>query len=178
VSLVVHSAPHLAPLGDELASLLADPLPDPFAAEVVSVPTAGVRDWLQRHLAVRLGATGRSDGVVANVRMEFPGRFVAAALGQRLDEVDPWEVDRLTWAVLTVLAEGRSPGVPRSALPRAVTARRIADLFDRTRRTARRSSSSGPSVTTATARSTGTARSSRSRRISAGSRPCGARCDA
>jgi exodeoxyribonuclease V gamma subunit len=130
VSLVIHHGPHLGPLGDALAQLLTEPLADPFATEVVAVPTAGVRDWLQRHLALRLGATGHSDGVVANVDMMFPGRFVAAALGLRTDEPDPWEVERLTWAVLTVLARA-DLDVPGSNLPAAVTARRIADLFDR-----------------------------------------------
>ena len=44
MSLFVHHGPHLGPLGDALAELLAAPLDDPFAAEVVAVPTAGVRD--------------------------------------------------------------------------------------------------------------------------------------
>jgi exodeoxyribonuclease V gamma subunit len=125
-----------------LASLLATPLRDPFAAEVLAVPTAGVRDWLQRQLALRLGATGRHDGVSANIDMVFPGQFVARALGQPADAVDPWDIDHLTWAVLQVLdnTQLQVPGYAKastqqtpSMAPRTryATARRIADLFDR-----------------------------------------------
>lgn len=130
MSLFVHHAPHLGPLGDALASLLGRPLPDPFEAEVVAVPTAGLRDWVQRRLALTLGATGHADGVTANVDLVFPGRFVARALGRPADEVDPWAVERLTWAVLTVLDSGAVEVPGRRRAPYAL-ARRIADLFDR-----------------------------------------------
>ncbi|MBU3701360.1 MAG: exonuclease V subunit gamma, partial [Acidimicrobiia bacterium] len=59
----------LEPLADALAELLAVPAPgaDPFDAELVLVPSAGVRAWLGARLARRLGATARGgDGVVAN----------------------------------------------------------------------------------------------------------------
>ena len=130
MSLVVHHSARLGPLGDELARLLSDPLSDPFEAEVVGVPTAGVRDWVQRRLALTLGATGRADGVTANVDLEFPGCFVARALGRAADEVDPWAVERLTWAVLTVLEAGAVEVPGRRRAPYAL-ARHIADLFDR-----------------------------------------------
>ena len=65
---------------------------------VVAVPTAGVRDWLTRRLAADLG-------VAANIEMPFPGGFFAKAIG--LDETDdPWNVERVTWAVLDVLDSG------------------------------------------------------------------------
>ena len=96
------------------------------------MPTAGVRDWLRRHLA-------RSRGVTANVDFPFPNRFTSMALGldpARADADDPWSVARLTWALVDVLGHGgvSVPGwsaATPSARPRQyVVARHIADLFD------------------------------------------------
>ncbi len=109
---------------------MATPLPDPFAAEVVGVPTVGVRDWLQQRLALRLGAGEHDDGVAANIQMVFPNRFIAAALGGHIDEVSPWDLDRLTWTVLQVIDAGRV-SIPGRRTGAYSTARRIADLFDR-----------------------------------------------
>ena len=105
------------------------------SALVVAVPTAGVRDWLTRRLATDLG-------VAANVAMPYPGTFFTTAVGSD-EEDDPWNVERLTWAVLAVLDEGvvDVPGlVPNDTTgaagrpapsQRFAIARRIADLFDR-----------------------------------------------
>lgn len=127
MALVVHLGSQLGPLADGLVARLAEPGGDPFAAPVVAVPTAGVRDWLTRRLAADLG-------IAANIAMPYPGAFLAAALGLG-DEDDPWEVERLTWAVLDVL-DGGAVDVPGrgeegSARPRYAVARRIADLYDR-----------------------------------------------
>ena len=119
----------LEPLADALSELLVEPHPDadPFDAELVLVPSAGVRAWLGARLAHRLGATTRGgDGVVANLDWQFPGRVVSLALGP-----DPglgaWETDRLLWAVYDELvADGARYGQPADA----VRARSIADLFD------------------------------------------------
>ena len=130
MTLYVQHGPHLSALADSLAEYLGDAPADPFEPIVVAVPTAGVRDWLTRRLAERLGVT-------ANIAMPFPGRFLAAALGTPLAADDPWQVDRLTWAVLAVLDSG-TVDVPGWTNPdhdershRFVTARRIADLLDR-----------------------------------------------
>lgn len=135
---ILHS-PSLKVLGDALATVMASPLSDPFATEVVAVPTVGLRDWLQQHLALRLGAGSQGDGICANVQMVFPNRFTAAALGHGLAEDSPWDLERLTWTVLEVLHAGQvhvpgytirhsraGPGTGAYS-----TARRIADLFDR-----------------------------------------------
>ena len=42
-------------LVDGLADRLRVPLPDPFAPELIVVPSAGVRHWLAQRLAERLG---------------------------------------------------------------------------------------------------------------------------
>ena len=133
LSLHIHHGPHLGPLVEILAGTLAAPVADPFTADVVSVPTAGMRDWLQQQLGFRLGATGHRDGIAANIDMVFPGRFTAAALGRPLGETSPWDIERLTWTVLDAL-ESDDVDVPGWRTRRNGTyarARRIADLFDR-----------------------------------------------
>ncbi len=137
MTLHVHHSPHLGALADALAAVLAVPLDDPFTADVVAVPSVGVRDLLSRCLGRRLGSRGRDDGVVANIDLVFPGRLMSAALGDPVEADDPWNVERLTWVVLQAAAEGEVtiPGWPSD--PRApgadrwLRARRIADLFDR-----------------------------------------------
>ena len=52
MTLFVHRAASTDVLADGLAELLATPLEDPFAEEVVAVPAKGVERWLaQRHLS-------------------------------------------------------------------------------------------------------------------------------
>ena len=133
MSLHIHHGSHLTPLVEVLAGTLARPLADPFQAEVVSVPTAGMRDWLQQQLALRLGAGAHHDGVSANIDMVFPGRFTAAVLGQPLDATSGWDLERLTWTVLAALDSGEVavPGWRGRRGGTYATARRIADLFDR-----------------------------------------------
>src|SRR5687768_5549149 len=87
--------------------MLAEPPADPFAGEVVSVPTRGVERWLAQSLSARLGATpGRGDGVCANVAFPPPRRLlgdaVAAAAGIDPDR-DPWLPERAVWPLLGVV---------------------------------------------------------------------------
>jgi exodeoxyribonuclease V gamma subunit len=99
VTLVVHRAAHTGSLADELAGLLAQPLADPFAEEVVVVPARGVERWLSQRLSHRLGVGTRGgDGVCAGVRFLSPHSLVALLLGREHD--DPWQPDRLAWTVL------------------------------------------------------------------------------
>src|SRR5918997_2027973 len=111
MSLLIHRAERADHLVQALGALLSDPLPDPFATEIVSVPTPGVERWLSQRLAARLGARpGRSDGVCAAVDFCSPGRLVARALaatGGTVEEDDPWRPDRLVWPLLRVLDESR-----------------------------------------------------------------------
>jgi exodeoxyribonuclease V gamma subunit len=135
LALHVHHGPHLGPLVEILAGTLAAPVADPFAADVISVPTAGMRDWLLQQLGLRLGSTGHNDGIASNIDMVFPGRFNAAALGRPLDSTSPWDIERLTWTVLEALESGAVdvPGWHGRGARHGTyaTARRIADLFDR-----------------------------------------------
>jgi hypothetical protein len=52
----VHRAERADGLVDALGELLAAPLDDPFAADVIAVPTRGMERWLTQRLSGRLGA--------------------------------------------------------------------------------------------------------------------------
>src|SRR3954454_10850524 len=90
----VHRATRTDALVDALRELLSIPLADPFAAEVVAVPSKGVERWIAQQLSLHLGATtGRRDGICANVAFPSARRVIdsaqAAASGIDPDE-DPW----------------------------------------------------------------------------------------
>lgn len=104
MSLFVHRGASTEVLAGGLAELLADPLPDPFAEEVVAVPTRGVERWLAQRLSHRLGAAGGDDGVCAGVRFLDPHSLVALVLG--VDRDDPWHPAQLAWAVLGAVDAG------------------------------------------------------------------------
>ena len=55
----IHRAERADGLADALGELLAAPLDDPFAPEVVSVPTRGMERWLSQRLSASLGASPR-----------------------------------------------------------------------------------------------------------------------
>ena len=89
MTLFLHRAPRTDELADGLAGLLAEPLADPFAQEVVVVPAKGVERWLGQRLSHHLGAGVRGgDGVCAGVRFLQPGSLVAMLLDR--DRDDPW----------------------------------------------------------------------------------------
>ena len=100
--LQLHRAPRADLLSDQLGDLLATPLPDPFAAEVVAVPARGVERWLSQRLSHRLGAgLSGGDGVCAGVRFLSPRSLVSLLLDRERD--DAWDPDRLVWPLLEVL---------------------------------------------------------------------------
>ncbi|MBS4752990.1 exodeoxyribonuclease V subunit gamma [Nocardioides sp. zg-ZUI104] len=100
--LILHRAPRTDLLADELGALLAVPLPDPFATEVVVVPARGVERWLTQRLSHRLGTGERGgDGVCAGVQFLQPASLVGLLLGR--DREDPWHPDRLVWPLLATI---------------------------------------------------------------------------
>ncbi|WP_433602844.1 exodeoxyribonuclease V subunit gamma [Nocardia sp. CA-135953] len=143
----IHRAERADALAEALAALLAEPLPDPFAAEVVAVPAKGVERWLTQRLSTVLGVSGRCDGVAANIEFPSPGALVAeisaAASGVRA-EADPWASEQVVWTLLRVI--DASLGEPWSAVlarhlgvgepaghrvgRRYATAAHVAALFD------------------------------------------------
>jgi exodeoxyribonuclease V gamma subunit len=98
----VHRAGRSDLLAEGLAELLRDPLPDPFARELVIVPARGVERWLSQRLSHRLGPReGCDDGVCAGVDFRSPTSLIAEVLGTR--EADPWAPDTLMWPLLRVI---------------------------------------------------------------------------
>ncbi|WP_310529436.1 exodeoxyribonuclease V subunit gamma, partial [Nocardioides sp.] len=138
----VHVAERTDVLADGLATLLATPLADPFAREVVVVPARGVERWLTQRLSHRLGVGPRTgDGVCAGVDFVTPPSLVSMLLDKDAD--DPWDPERLAWPLLDVIDSvmgepgfgdltthlgGADPDDERSTRRYAV-ARRLAGLF-------------------------------------------------
>ncbi len=130
-----------------LGEVLARPLGDVLAREVVAVPTRGIERWLTQQLSTRLGTeVGRDDGVCANVDFPFPGALVTqvSAAASGVDpEHDPWRPERAVWPLLEVVdAHLGAPWLAGlsahlAASPeggdgrRFATVRHLADLFDR-----------------------------------------------
>src|SRR3954452_10825613 len=103
----VHRAERADALADALRALLSDPLPDPFAREVVSVPTRGMERWLTQRMSWGLGASPeRADGVCANVDFPTPHRLVSGAVAAAADidpDEDPWLPERAVWPLLAIV---------------------------------------------------------------------------
>jgi exodeoxyribonuclease V gamma subunit len=147
----VHRAERADGLIDALRGLLREPLADPFAPEVIAVPTRGMERWLTQRMSACLGVTeGRLDGVCANVEFPSPRRVTAGAVAAASGvdpEADPWLVEHAVWPLVDVV-EGalREPWLESLAAHlggsdedpdesrrsrRLSTVRHIADLFDR-----------------------------------------------
>ena len=145
MSLHLHRAPRTDQLADALGELLAAPLRDPFAQELVVVPAKGVERWLTQRLSHRLGVGDRGgDGVCAGVRFLNPRSLVSLLLDRDRDDV--WDAERLVWPLLATIdasldepwaatlaahlghgREGEEGGLRRDR--RFSVARRLAGLF-------------------------------------------------
>ena len=84
----LHRAERTDLLADGLGALLANPLPDPFAEELVLVPARGVERWLSQRLSHILGRGKAADGVCAGIAFRNPRSLIAEITGTA-DE-DPW----------------------------------------------------------------------------------------
>lgn len=107
MSLILHRAVRADRLAHALGDLLRTPLGDPFATEIIAVPTQGVERWLAQSLSHQLGTSpdGR-DGVCAGVQFPSPRRLAAAAVAAAsgVDVAsDPWSPARLVWPLLDVI---------------------------------------------------------------------------
>src|ERR671922_1637303 len=95
----VHRSDRADALAGALSALLGDPPPDPFAREVVAVPTRGMERWLSQRVSSALG-------VCANVDFPPPGRLVADAVATAsgIDpDGDPWRPERAVWRLLELV---------------------------------------------------------------------------
>jgi exodeoxyribonuclease V gamma subunit len=147
----VHRAERADGLVDALAALLAEPPGDPFAPELIAVPTRGMERWLTQRLSTGLGVTpGRADGICANVAFPSPRRLAdeAVAVASGIEpEADAWLPERLVWALLEVvdislhepwlhslaahLGATLDTDDPSRQARRFASVRHIAELFDR-----------------------------------------------
>ncbi len=93
------SAPISSPTAS--AQLLATPLPDPFAEELVIVPAKGVERWLSQRLSHILGRGIAQDGVCAGIAFRNPRSLIAEITGTADD--DPWSPDAMVWPLLEVI---------------------------------------------------------------------------
>jgi exodeoxyribonuclease V gamma subunit len=102
MALHLHRAERTDVLADGLGALLAEPLPDPFAEELVLVPARGVERWLSQRLSHVLGCgSGSRDGVCAGVVFRSPGSLIAEITGTADD--DAWSPEAMTWPLLDVI---------------------------------------------------------------------------
>src|SRR5947209_20568663 len=97
----VHRAERTALLADGLADLLASPLADPFAREVVAVPAKGVERWLAQRLSTVLGAGRASDGICSGIAFTSTSRLVDDVLAA-VRGVDP-RLDEWAWPLWPLL---------------------------------------------------------------------------
>jgi exodeoxyribonuclease V gamma subunit len=134
--LLIHRAERTDRLAEALSVVLREPLGDPFAAEVVAVPSKGVERWLAQRLSHRLGVDeSGGDGVCANVL--FPSvTDLFEQIGMPGHGDDPWRPQRLVWPLLEVIDECLPEPWCRTlaaylAKPgrRYAAARHLADLF-------------------------------------------------
>ena len=109
MTLFVHRAERADRLAAGLAELLADPLPDVFAQEIVAVPARGTERWLAQQLSHRLGRRDapteeqHADGICAGVGFPHPSAVIATVVGT--DRHHPWSPDSLVWPLLDVIDE-------------------------------------------------------------------------
>lgn len=131
----LHHSNRLERLGDVLAELLASPLRNPLAAEVVLVQSNGMARWLALRLA-------EHSQICANVRFPYPAGYAWELLRQlrpELGQVSGFEPDVLSWRIyglLPSLLEDPRYAEPANylrqgdAADRFELARRIADVYD------------------------------------------------
>ncbi len=104
----IHRSDRADALVAALAEILAQAPSDPFAREIVAVPTRGMERWLNQQLSHHLGTSaGRTDGICAAIDFPAPGRLLGDALaaGSGVDpDRDPWSAERLVWPLIEVTA--------------------------------------------------------------------------
>src|ERR1700720_2331129 len=101
MALHLHRAERTNLLADGLGQLLATPLPEPFAVELVIVPAKGVERWLSQRLSHILGRGTAQDGVCAGIGFRNPRSLIAEITGTPDD--DPWSPDAMVWPLLEVI---------------------------------------------------------------------------
>ena len=101
MGLHLHRAERTDLLANGLGALLSDPLPDPFAEELIIVPAKGVERWLSQRLSHILGRGNAQDGICAGISFRNPRSLIAEITGTVDD--DPWSPDAMVWPLLEVI---------------------------------------------------------------------------
>ena len=101
MALHLHRGDRTDLLADGLGELLATPLPDPFAEELVLVSARGMERWLSQRLSHVLGRGAGDDGVCAGVTFRHPQSLIAELTG--IADDDPWSPDAMVWPLLEVI---------------------------------------------------------------------------
>jgi len=106
VGVLIHVAPHPDALVSLLCDQLADPPEDPFAGELVAVPTRGIERWLTQQIASGMAERGAGEGICANVSLPSPDSLVRQSL-EAVDglatSVASWEGPALSAGVLDAI---------------------------------------------------------------------------
>ncbi len=92
-------------LAEWLAEWFATAPEDPFARELVLVPTPGMERYVTRFLARRLGVSeaAAQDGVCAAVDFRQPQELMASVLAEAMPDDDPWAPAALQWHCLAAV---------------------------------------------------------------------------
>ncbi|MBX7432245.1 exodeoxyribonuclease V subunit gamma [Mycobacterium sp. Y57] len=102
MALHLHRADRADLLADGLGELMATPLPDPFAEELVLVSARGLERWLSQRLSHVLGrGRGGDDGICAGVTFRHPRSLIAELTDT--DDEDPWSPDAMVWPLLDAI---------------------------------------------------------------------------
>lgn len=99
--LFLHFSNRLEVLAEDLASRLAGPRDDPFAADTVLVAHSAAKRHLQLDIA-------RREGVCANVSFEYLAQWLWVQVGRVLPQVgaqSPFDAASLTWRVYALLQD-------------------------------------------------------------------------
>ena len=125
-------SPQIEPLLEHLAQRLSSPLDDPFAPELVVVPSSDMARYLKRELARTLGATNGNNGIVSNITFIYPRQLVNATTTEPTGlKHSEWDANNLTWNIIDTLLTHKHISVPGFTEAPLTVARRAADLFDR-----------------------------------------------
>ncbi|CAM5728723.1 exodeoxyribonuclease V subunit gamma [Mycolicibacterium aubagnense] len=101
MALHLHRAEDTGALAAGLGALLAEPLTDPFASELVLVSARGMERWLSQQLSHVLGHGAAADGVCAGIEFRSPASLLAEITGTV--DSNPWDPDAMVWPLLEVL---------------------------------------------------------------------------
>ena len=133
MSLQVEYVSRLTDVHQPVVDYLRQPV-DLFAKQHIVVPTAGVKAWLMSEVAKQLGTSGigKTDGIIANVEIDFPGSLTKFLKPNVSDEHDQWLIENLMFHVLDVIsADSQYEDLIKRSGGQLIAARAIADRFDR-----------------------------------------------